>query len=153
MTHFKSKELNRDFASVIFLERVSTSPDLLEQSNIPAMTHSAMVKKDARLDIKIKPAKGGITIAELYANKEKYNGKTVTVKGKVTKVNANIMGKNWVHLQDGTEYKGAYDLTATSKLDFNIGDIVSMTGKIVINKDFGYGYKYDVLMENAVSAK
>ncbi len=153
MTNFKSTELKRTFPSVIFLEKVAASPDLLEQRNIPASTHSAMVKKNSKLDLKIEPVSGGITIAELYAQKEKYNGKTVTVRGKITKVNAKIMGRNWVHLQDGTEYNGVYDLTATTKLDFNVGDIVTLTGKIALNKDFGYGYKYEVLMEDAVSSK
>ncbi len=151
MNDFKSSELNRVFKSVLFLEKVTERPELLEHRNIPAMTHSAMVKKSGKLETKIEPAKGGITIAELFANSKKYEGKTVIVKGKVMKVNSKIMGKNWVHLQDGTDYNGKYDLTATSTQDFKVGDIVTISGKIALNKDFGYGYKYDILMEEAVA--
>jgi hypothetical protein len=154
MPNFKSKELNRNFESVLCVEKVSTSPDqLMKSQNIPATTHAAMVKKGGKENLSIDPVEGGITIAELFANKEKYNGKTVKIKGKVIKINTKIMGKNWIHLQDGTEYGGLYDLTATSTLELNVGDIISLEGKITLNKDFGYGYKYDILMEEAVLAK
>jgi len=122
---------------------------LLEQKNIPAMTHSAMVKKTEKISEKTEPAKGGLTLAELFKNAEEYNGKNVTIKGKVVKINSRIMNRNWVHLQDGTEYNGKYELTVTTKQDFKVGDIITLTGKIVLNKDFGYGYKYDILMEDA----
>ncbi len=153
MNQFKSNELNRVFDSVIFLEKVSDNPESLSKKDIPATAHSAMVKKNQKIEQKIEPAPGGITIAELYAHKDKYDGKTITVRGKVTKVNDRIMGKNWIHLQDGTEYNGIYDLTATSGQDFKVGEIISLTGKITLDRDFGYGYKYDVLMEDAVQEK
>ncbi len=151
MTDFSSKELNRVFEAVLFLEKVTDRPELLEKRDIPAMTHSAMVKKSSKMETKITSAEGGITIAELFANREKYNGKSVTISGKVMKVNSKIMNKNWVHLQDGTEHNGSFDLTATSNGEFNVGDVITLTGKIVLNKDFGYGYKYDILMEEAVA--
>ena len=99
---------------------------------------------------KIEPAKDGITIAELFENKEKYNGKTVKTKGQVTKYNAAIMKKNWIHIQDGTEYNGKFDLVATSNQEFNVGDVVTIEGTVSLNKDFGYGYSYEILIENAV---
>lgn len=104
----------------------------------------------ARVDVDIKRSEGVVSIAELLAEKDKYNGKVVTVSGKVTKVNNAIMGRNWVHLQDGTEHEGAYDLTITTVLEPVEGDLLTLTGKIVLEKDFGYGYFYDILMEDAV---
>ncbi len=153
MRNFQSKELDREFESVMFLGKVSTSPDLEEKQDIPATTHSAMVKKDTKMKLDIEPIPGGITIAELFANKEKYDGKTVKIKGQVTKFNSQIMGKNWIHIQDGTQHNGLYDLTATSALEVIVGDIVSLEGKIALNRDFGYGYKYDIILEEVILAK
>ena len=94
-------------------------------------------------------SEGGITIGELFSNKDSYANKTVLIKGQVTKVNRAIMGKNWVHLQDGTSGSGNYDLTITTQDEVSPGDVVTFEGKIALNKDFGAGYAYDVLMEDA----
>ena len=59
------------------------------------------------------------------------------------------MGKNWVHIQDGTEFEGGYDLTITTNQMVSLGETVTFEGKIVLNKDFGYGYFYNILMEDA----
>jgi len=153
MPNFKSKELDREFESVLFLEKVSGNPDLEVEQDIPANTHSAMVKKDAKEKLDISPAEGGITIAELFANKEKYEGKTVMIKGQVTKFNAQIMDKNWIHLQDGTDYNGLFDLTVTSAAVVEVGSVITLEGKLALNRDFGYGYTYDVILEKAVLIK
>ncbi|MHC4331513.1 MAG: hypothetical protein ACYSWW_25700 [Planctomycetota bacterium] len=100
-------------------------------------------------EISVEPAEGGITIGDLFANKDTHADKTVLIRGKVTKVNRAILEKNWVHLQDGTSGSGKFDLTVTTLEQVNVGDIVTFKGKIVLNKDFGAGYKYDVLMEDA----
>jgi len=153
MPDFKSKELDREFESVLFLEKVSENPDLEVEQDIPATTHSAMVKKDAKEKLDISPAEGGITIAELFENKEKYEGKTVKIKGQVTKFNSQIMGKNWIHIQDGTDYSGLFDLTATSTTEVEVGSVITLEGKIALNRDFGYGYTYDVILEEATLIK
>ena len=100
-------------------------------------------------DIKLKKIEGAITIAELFKNKAKYEGKIVKIKGKVKKFTDSIMSKNWIHLQDGTEFDGKFDLTVTSQEIVKIDKVITIEGKIALNKDFGYGYKYDVLMEDA----
>jgi hypothetical protein len=105
----------------------------------------------ARINVKIEPCSDCITIEKLMADKNDYNGKVIRVKGQVTKFNSGIMGKNWVHLQDGTEYNDSYDLTITTDLTASVGETVTFEGRIVLDKDFGYGYKYDVLMEDAKS--
>lgn len=102
-----------------------------------------------KVDVKVEKSADAITIAELLENKDSYNGKEVTVTGKITKVNMAIMGKNWIHIQDGTEFDGLYDLTITTALELVEGDVVTLSGKIALNKDFGYGYFYDILMEEA----
>lgn len=115
-------------------------------SGAPGAAHIADAKS-GKEDIKLDPAQGGITIAGLFENKNNYSGKVVKIRGKITKVNPAIMGKNWIHLQDGTEFNGQFDLTITSDLELQPGSIITIEGKIVLDKDFGYGYSYAVLME------
>lgn len=153
MKDFPSKELDRVFKSVFFLEKVSTSPEnnSIQMGNMGMGNNTTPVKpKIVQEEVTIKGIEGAITIAELFASKEKYEGKTVTIKGQITKYNEGIMNKNWLHLQDGTDQEGNFDLTVTSLQEFQVGNIVVLEGKISLNKDFGYGYSYAVLMEDAI---
>lgn len=97
----------------------------------------------------ITKAKGGYTVEELFAKKDKLSGKKVTVRGKVAKFSPGIMGKNWIHLQDGSGKQGTNDMTVTTNQTAAVGDIVLITGNLVTNKDFGAGYKYEVIIEEA----
>jgi len=97
----------------------------------------------------ITKAKDGYTVGELYAEKDKLNGKKVIVRGKVVKFSGGIMGKNWIHLQDGSGKQGTNDITITTDQTAATGDVVLATGNLVTNKDFGAGYKYDVIIEDA----
>ena len=106
-----------------------------------------------KADIKIIPCENCTTIGKLMADKKSFSGKTITVKGVVTKVNEEIMGKNWVHIQDGTEAGGVYDLTITTLQPASVGDTVTFEGKISLDKDFGYGYFYSVIMEDGSIVK
>ena len=99
--------------------------------------------------LKISPAVNGITIGDLYAKKDSYGGKTVKIKGEVVKFNAQIMGKNWFHIQDGTKNNEDFDLTVTSAAEVKVGDIVTIEGVVELKKDFGAGYSYDVIVEEA----
>jgi hypothetical protein len=146
MTNFFSKELNRKFPSVLFLESVSMTEKKGENVMINN-TPSGAVKTE-KISVTIEAAEGGISIARLLETKADYSGKTVRVKGKVTKVNPEIMGKNWIHIQDGSEYNGEFDLTITTDVQPVVGDTVTFEGRIALKKDFGYGYFYDVLMED-----
>lgn len=100
-----------------------------------------------KANVSVVPCEGCLKIADLLAGKKDFAGKTIKIKGSVTKFNAEIMGKNWVHLQDGTESEGVYDLTITTDKVVSVGDIVTFEGKIILDKDFGYGYFYNILME------
>ena len=100
-----------------------------------------------KADIKIVPCDDCITIGRLLADKKSFSGKTIKMKGVVTKINEEIMGKNWIHIQDGTEAEGVFDLTITTMQSAAVGDTVTFEGKISLDKDFGYGYFYSVLME------
>jgi len=107
------------------------------------------VAKAGKAEVNVEPAEGGITVAELFKNKNNYSGKIVKIKGKVTKVNEGIMGKNWIHLQDGTEFEGEFDLTSTSDLLPEVETIITLEGTVSLDKDFGYGYTYKVMLEEA----
>src|SRR3989337_64491 len=92
---------------------------------------------------------GTIKVEEVFAKKDVLNGKMVTVKGEVVKFNSSIMGKNWVHIKDGSGKPGTNDLTATTNDTANVGDKVVVTGTLAVGKDFGAGYKYEAIMEEA----
>jgi uncharacterized protein YycO len=90
-----------------------------------------------------------MTIAALNQDKAKLAGKTISAKGKVVKVNYGIMGRNFLHIQDGTGDAKNNDLTVTSKQTAKVGDQVTISGVVVLNKDFGSGYAYPLLIEEA----
>ena len=98
----------------------------------------------------IDTAEGGMTIEEIFAKKDELGETKVIVRGKVVKANPEIMGKNWLHVRDGTGSEGTSDLTVTTsgKLP-EVGDTVLVTGQVSLNKDFGLGYQYDVILEDA----
>lgn len=91
-----------------------------------------------------------VSVADIFAKKDELNGKNVTLSGKVVKVNLGIMGKNWIHLQDGTGAQGTNDITITTEGTAAVDDKVVVTGTVVTDKDFGSGYKYDVIIENGM---
>lgn len=91
------------------------------------------------------------TVAAVNQNKAALAGKTVSVKGKVVKVNNEIMGRNFVHVQDGTGDANSNNnnLVVTSKQTASVGDQVVISGVVVVNRDFGSGYMYPLLIEEA----
>jgi len=134
--------MKKTFDSIFFVDKLDT------KLGTGSMTQP-MKPTISQEDVKVEKAAGGITLAQLFANPSSYANKTVTVKGKVVKMNSGIMGKNWLHIQDGTKSGSDFDLTVTTSDNVGKDQIVTVTGKIVLNKDFGYGYSYKVLMEDA----
>jgi hypothetical protein len=147
MKDFYSQELNRNFEEVLFLEAIFPEGGA-QQHEVQEMTPGSMTVIE-KSKVRVEAGEGTLSIAELYANPKAFEGKTVQVRGEVTKYNPAIMERNWVHLQDGTEHKGKFDLTATSTEPFEVGMVVTMEGILAINKDFGYGYNYEILLEEA----
>lgn len=95
------------------------------------------------------------SIADIYQEKAELAGKPVKLQGKVVKVNNNIMNRNFLHLQDGSgdPTVGTNDLTLTSDETAAMGDTVSVTGTLMVDLDFGSGYKYPLLLEKASITK
>lgn len=143
------------FLAVISCKGPGSGP-LVRQSSSKSDMNQAMPREDnkskvsiEKMDVKVETCEGCITISNLIANKQSFSGKVIKVKGRVTKFNPEIMGKNWVHIQDGSEFKGEFDLTITTNNRVSVGDTLTFEGKIALDKDFGYGYFYSVLMEEA----
>jgi len=159
MPNFTSKSLNRTFDSIIFSaglapeqKPVGTKKAKAAKTDGMVMTGSAVVASPAE-SIKVEKASGAnsYTVAEIYEKRAKLNKKIVVVKGKVVKVTAGIMGKNWIHVQDGTgdAKKGSHNLVVTMQDKPAVGDTVTVKGTVYKDKDFGSGYNYKVIMEEA----
>jgi hypothetical protein len=103
----------------------------------------------------IPPPAGGLSVGDLWAKRTSLAGKTVVVRGKVVKFLGGIMNRNWVHLQDGTGHAqdGTNDITITTDGDTKPGDILTATGTLAIDKDFGAGYRYGAIIEGATLSK
>ena len=143
MAGFRSDTLQRTFDQIWF---VSAFPGTTLAAEPPAGSRAA------EPIAKVEPAAGGQTIAAVFAGKGGLASKPVVIRGKVVKLNSGIMGRNWIHLRDGTGDAGTNDLLVTTADTAMVGDIVVARGTLMIDRDFGGGYKYDVVVENATLA-
>jgi len=155
-TNFKSKTLNRTFDKIIFsLGPIAKKGAKNEEKSvpIPGSKEAMVAPKKMTLDKAAGP--NAYTVAELFALKGKLDGKKVVVKGKVVKVSSRIMKMNWVHIQDGTGSadKKNHDLVVRTKDLPTDGQTLTVSGTLLKDKDYGYGYKYDVIIDNAEIVK
>lgn len=157
MKNFKSTELDKTFDEVYFLSRimnvdfVDANTGKVNKDNF--VTEAETTREPLKLGMAYDTIEGRVSLAELFENMSKYEGKKIKVAGKVTKFNAGILGKNWIHLSDGTSYEGQNDLMITSQETAIINDEVILEGVIALNKDFGAGYFYKIILEEAVLVK
>ena len=161
MSNFESKTLGRRFDTIYFgtLEgQRDSSPMAKGGANPHGSNQGGMVRGVSADDantapIEVAKAGGatGRTVAELYAERGDLSGKVVASRGKVVKYSAGIMGRNWIHLQDGTgdATAGTNDITVTSSGTTTVGEIVLVEGTVAVDKDFGAGYRYAVIVEDA----
>jgi len=154
MKNFTSKTLNRTFDSIYFVTGPITAQPEATNNAVTAshdIKQSASLQPSEKISVKKAAGKNAYTVAEIFAKKDSLNEKPALIRGKVVKVSSGIMGKNWIHLQDGTgeAAKGTNDLVATSQDNPAVGDIVTIKGTVFKDKDFGAGYKYSVIMEQA----
>ena len=148
MKNFQSKELDRTFDNIYFIQSVSDQP-----YSSAAMVMNENKKGSPKVgDMEVEnitPVEGGTTVGELFDNKAELAGKTVRVHGQVVKFTSAVMGKNWVHIQDGTNSGDNIDVTITTADVVKNGDVVTFEGVLNLDKDFGYGYVYEILVEDA----
>lgn len=149
MKEFHSKTLDKTFDSILFVEDASKTLKTTGGLTTLPEGHPDVPKTNLDEKVKIDTPAGFVNIGELFKNKTKYADKTVKVKGKVVKYNSGIMGRNWIHLKDGSDFDGKGDLLVTSNESVKLGDVISIEGKVALDKDFGAGYKYELLVEDA----
>ena len=150
---FRSPTLNRQFPVIYFTSHIDREGGEAAPPMMPAhgSAGAAATAGAPPASGPVAPAEGGMTIADVWAKRAALAGKTVTVRGRVVKFNGGILDRNWIHIQDGSgdAKDGSNDLAITSQDAPKVGDIVTATGKIVLNQDFGAGYTYAVLIERA----
>jgi hypothetical protein len=147
MKNFKSPTIDKAFESILFVEDIRTVAPGVEQ---PAqITQHPKIETSGKITISLSPVSDGKTVEQVFAQSETLSGKIIKVRGKVTKFNEGIMDRNWIHIQDGTGNNDDFDLLVTSTDIVKLGDIVVVQGVVAVNKDFGSGYTYGVLIENA----
>ena len=147
MTEFTSNTLNRTFDVVYF-------SGALQNLSSPAPTPApaaASSPEPVAVDVEIAPVEDGKDIAWVHDNKANLAGQSISLRGKVVKYNANILGWNFVHIRDGSgdAADGSNDLTVTTTAEAALGQTIVATGTIVLDKDFSAGYLFPVLMEDA----
>lgn len=152
MNNYYSKSLKREFPVVYFVNQFIT--DKKSEAESHAVVHSPHDgienKKISEPVSGINKIKGGHTIADIYKNKTSLKGEMIRVRGKVTKYTANVMKYNWVHIMDSSTHN---DLTVTTRQSAKLNDIVVIEGQLGLDKDYNYGYRYPLIVENATLSK
>jgi len=152
-TNFESKEYNRVFETIYLVsslveENHSNNSGVLNKGDSKGTPTSAEKEVIPTHTEKIIEHKGSIRIADLVKNPKNYEGKTIQISGKCVKINAGIMNRNWIHLKDGS--KDDFDLVVTTDTFVPEGTIITVKAMVSINKDFGAGYKYNLILENGL---
>jgi hypothetical protein len=169
MNDFESKTLKRKFAVVYFgtLGGADGPPPPAAMAQDPAAggappasiaaQHAAAAAGPTEVgNVKVQKASGSDarTVAEVYAQRASLKEKGVTIRGKIVKYNEGIMGRNWIHIRDGSGTAGKdNDLTVTTGEKAAVGDVVVVKGTVRVEKDFGAGYSYPVIVEDAKLSK
>ncbi|MCK5775165.1 MAG: hypothetical protein KAH25_03260 [Bacteroidales bacterium] len=149
MKNFHSKGLDRVFESILFINDFHAEIPNIQEAKHTSADHKTTAKSEiSPLDA----PKDGYSLENVFMKKDELKDQIIIVKGEVVKISRNIMSTNWIHIQDGTNYEGINDLTVTSSqaINYSVGDVVTFKGKLILDKDFGSGYKYAFLLEDAV---
>jgi len=150
MVNFESKTLKRKFDKIIFSAGPIAQQGMSNEMKSMGSKGSVIMPAE-KIEVEKASGPNAYTIGEIYKNKNSLDKQKIVVRGKVVKVSADIMGKNWIHLQDGSgdPKDGSHDLVVTSQTLPSVGDIVTVSGTLYKDKDFGRGYKYNVIVEDA----
>ena len=151
MNNFESKTLKKSFDRIVFgnLAGAGAAAPSKDLGQVHAgLTQTADVK-----NVKVAKATGpdARTVGEIVTKRTELKDKPVAVRGTVVKFTGGVMGKNWVHLRDGTgnEKDGTNDLVVTTLDETKIGDVVLVKGIVRTDINLGSGYSYAVLVEDA----
>jgi hypothetical protein len=162
MQGFESKSLKRTFDRILFgnldapaAAGLPPGHPAISQASFQAPPAGAPSTPEAPIKVDKAEGKNAHTIAEVYAGTATLKDTEIVVRGKVVKFNAAIMGRNWLHIRDGSGSRDKQndDLTVTTADTVAVGDVVIVRGKLAVDKDFGSGYEYPVIVEDARVAK
>jgi hypothetical protein len=152
MNNFESKSLNKTFPTILFGTLRGATP-IATDVHVMGTAYPQRASMTNTGDIHVPMASGpnARTVAEIVARSTELKDQTVLVRGKVVKYNPDILGKNWVHLRDGTgsAVDNSNDILVTTTSEAKVGEIVTAKGVVRTDKDFGSGYSYRVLIEEA----
>jgi hypothetical protein len=155
MKDFQSKALNRKFETLAMGTLAGTGPG--ERAGGADAAHPGVAGAKDTSDVRVPRATGANarTVAEIMTQGAELKDKPVLVRGKVVKYNAGIMGRNWIHLRDGSgsAADGTNDVLVTSANTVKVGDVVTMKGVVRTDRDFGAGYSYKVFVEEGALQK
>ena len=153
MKDFHSRTLDRNFESILLVQKLEVidqiNKDGVSAANNNPHTMLENTSSNATMVGNVKPLAGGTTIGEIYSGLGQLKGQQVALRARVMKVSKNVMGKNWVTLQDGSGTEPDNHLMATSSEIVATGDLVTVSGIIDTNVELGYGYNYKALLEEA----
>jgi len=153
MNNFQSKALNKTFDKIVFGTLAGTAGAAAQTNKEVAAAHAGVGKPADTPDVKVAKASGAnaYTVADVLAKPAAVKDKPVLIRGKVVKYNGGIMGKNWIHLRDGSGSAAANtnDLIVTSTEEAKVGDVITVKGVVRTDKDFGAGYSYKAIVEDA----
>jgi hypothetical protein len=148
MRGFESKTLERTFDVIYFAAALSGADADIDVSAFH--TAGQPTNPDAAAStISVEAAAGGQTVEDIFLKRDELVGKQVVIRAEVVKFNADIMKTNWIHIQDGSGSAGTNDLTVTTDATLEVGDMVEVRGILIADKDFGFGYKYELIIEDA----
>jgi hypothetical protein len=154
MNNFESKKLKKTFPTILF-GSLGGAATLAPSGHAMGAAYPLVPGKNLETinDTPVAKASGSNarTVAEIIGNRAELKGKPVLLRGKVVKYNPGIMGKNWIHLRDGSgsATEDTNDILVTSASETKVGDVVTVKGIVRTDKDFGSGYAYKVLIEEA----
>ncbi|MBU5635740.1 DNA-binding protein [Geomonas sp. Red69] len=145
MTNFQSKTLKRTFDTILFCN----APKIKGGAAKPAAKEAKKAAPGEKIKVEKATGANAYTVEEIFAKCGSLNGKQIEVRGQVVKVASGIMSKNWLHLQDGTgnDKKKTNDLVVTTTDNAEEGDVITVSGILAKDKDFGGGYKYTAIIE------
>jgi len=157
MTNFESKSLKKKFDKIVFGSLAGAGAGAAGAGGDMAALHSGVAKAADVGNIKVAKATGpdARTVAEIVTKKADLKNKAVLVRGKVVKYTPDVLGKNWIHLRDGSGSApdNTHDVLVTTKDQARIGDVVLVKGIVHTDRDLGSGYSYKVLIEEATLQK
>jgi hypothetical protein len=157
MNNFESKSLKKTFHKIVFGTLGGAGASAAGAGGDMAAAHSGVAKAADVRDVKVPKASGpdARTVAEIVTKRAELKDKTILVRGKVVKYTPEVLGKNWIHLRDGSgsASDNTDDVLVTTKDQARIGDVVVVKGVVHTDRDLGSGYSYKVMIEEATLQK